>query len=228
MMPEPDTNCPYGDESDIDARYLAGALSPAESAVFEEHYFSCDRCFAKVQRGNEISAALGAISDSPGVNGSAAVSLANAPTPLHGGRSRFAAWRPYLAAAALVIVAVGIRDVARSRAVIRPANADSVAEASRGGAPVLSLTTRATQTTMVAVWSSVPAARNYRVRLLGPDGSLLFTVETPDTTITLSRDLLSGAADKATAYWDVQALDALREVVATSPIVQARTSSNVP
>ena len=228
MMHEPDTNCPYGDESDIDARYLAGTLSPAESAVFEEHYFSCDRCFAKVQRGNEISAALGPTSDSLGANRSAAVPGANAPIPLHGGRSRFAAWRPYLAAAVFVIVALGIREVTRPGAPSRPANADSAAEASRGGTPSLSLSTRATQTTMVAVWSSVPAARNYRVRLLGPDGSLLFTAETRDTSITLSRDLLSGAADKSTAYWDVQALDALREVVATSPIVQARTPSNVP
>lgn len=221
MMPEPDTNCPYGDESDIDARYLAGTLSPAESAVFEEHYFSCDRCFAKVQRGNEISAALGSTSAS-------ASSSRGAPIPLTGARNRFVTWRPALAAAALIIVAFGIRQVARPHVSSRPANVDSAAEASRGGAPVLSLTTRATQTTMVAVWSSIPAARSYRVRLLGPDGSLLFKVETPDTSITLSRDLLSGAADKSTAYWDVQALDALREVVATSPIVQAQTPSNGP
>jgi hypothetical protein len=221
MMPEPDTNCPYGDESDIDARYLAGTLSPAESAVFEEHYFSCDRCFAKVQRGNEISAALGSTSAS-------ASSSRGAPIPLARARNRFVTWRPALAAAALVIVAFGIRQVARQHPSGRPASADSAAEASRGGAPVLSLTTRGTQTTMVAVWSSIPAARSYRVRLLGPDGSLLFKVETPDTSITLSRDLLSGAADKSTAYWDVQALDALREVVATSPIVQAQTSSNGP
>lgn len=228
MMPEPDMNCPYGDESDIDARYLAGTLSPAESAVFEEHYFSCDRCFAKVQRGNEISAALGAASDSLGGNRSVAVPPSNEPIPLHGGGSRFAAWRPYLAAAVLVIVALGIREVTRPGAATPPANADPTAEASRGGAPVLSLATRATEKTMIAVWSSIPAARNYRVRLLGPDGSLLFTAETPDTSITLSRDLLGNGPDKSTAYWDVQALDALRKVVANSPIVQARTSSKVP
>jgi hypothetical protein len=221
MMPEPDTNCPYGDESDIDARYLAGTLSPAESAVFEEHYFSCDKCFAKIQRGNEISAALGAPSAS-------ASSRRSAPIPLARARTRFATWRPALAAAALVIVAFGIRQVARSRDSVQTASPDSVAGASRGGLPRLSLETRATAKTIVAIWSSIPAARSYRVRLLGPDGSLLFSGETADTSITLSRDLLSGAADNSIAYWDIQALDGLRSVVASSPPVQAQTSAGPP
>ena len=220
-MPEPDTNCPYGDESDIDARYLAGTLSPAESDVFEEHYFSCDRCFAKVQRGNEIAAALGAPTQS-------LKNSRNTPAPIGDRRRRFAAWQPALVAATLVIVALGIRQTFQPRASNQPAFADSSAQASRGGAPVLSLSASTTPNTIVATWSSSPAARSYRVRLLSPDGSLLYTGETPDTSITLSRDLLRDAADKTTAYWDVQALDALRAVVATSPIVQVRPPSTSP
>jgi len=90
----------------------------------------------------------------------------------------------------------------------------------------LSLAATATPTTIVATWSSTPAARSYRVRLLSPDGSLLFTGETADTSIALSRDLLRDAADKTMAYWQVQALDALRVVVAESPIVHVRISSS--
>lgn len=220
MMPEPDTNCPYGDESDIEARYLAGSLSPAESEVFEEHYFCCDRCFAAVQRGNEISAALGATSGTVSTRVDSASHIT--------GRRRFAAWQPALAAAAVVVVALGIRQVAESRAVTRTAAANSAAETSRGGAPALSLTPHSTRTALVAVWSSAPAARSYRVRLLGADGSLLFERETSDTSIILSRDLLPGPDDKRIAYWEAQALDALRSVVATSSVVPAQTSANLP
>ena len=57
-MPEQAPNCPYDADSDIDARYLAGALSAEENDAFEEHYFGCDPCFAAVQTGTEIRAAM--------------------------------------------------------------------------------------------------------------------------------------------------------------------------
>jgi anti-sigma factor RsiW len=220
MMPEQEINCPYGDDSDVDAHYLAGTLSTEESEVFEEHYFSCDRCFAAVQRGNEIRAALSLptsreMPESP-------------PTliPLIHPRRRFTAWQPGLAAAAVVILVLGVRQLNSPRRNAPPSAVVPTSDAPRGVAQALTLTSHATSAVLVAAWSPPSAARSYRVRLLATDGSLLFEREIADTSIMLSRDLLHGG--KTPVYWEVQALDALRSVIATSPVVQAQTSQSPP
>ena len=51
----------------------------------------------------------------------------------------------------------------------------------------------------------------YRVRLLAADGRLLLERTTRDTVLTLPRDSVPAAA-----YWDVTALDPLREVLRQS------------
>jgi anti-sigma factor RsiW len=220
MMPEQEINCPYGDDSDIDARYVAGTLSAAESEAFEEHYFSCDRCFAAVQRGNEIRAAL-----SLPVS---AETLEPPPVviPLANRRRRFSAWQPALAAAAAVILVLGVRQLNAPRPDTATTPVAPVSDAPRGGTPALALTSHATSAVLVAAWSPASAARSYRVRLLATDGSLLFEREIADTSIMLSRDLLRGG--KTPVYWEVQALDALRSVVAISSVVQAQTSPSPP
>jgi len=221
-MPQPQKSCSYGPDSDIDARYLADKLTDEESETFEEHYFACDRCFDAVQRGAEIRAAL----RSPG--GARSLDAKLRMVPVHRQR-RFSAWQPALAAAAVVIVGLGIRQVNGLRTVPdtrRPTESPNVA---RGAASALTLTSHATGTVLEAAWSSPPGARSYRVRLLATDGSLLFERETADTSIMLSRDvLLQGGPDKSPVYWEVQALNALRSVVATSPVVQAQTSPGPP
>ena len=219
MMPETDKNCPYA-ESDIEARYVAGKLSSEESEAFEEHYFSCDRCFAAVQRANEIRAALSA---SPG-----GLTVGAEPTTILivRPRRRFSAWQPALAAAAVVVVALGVRRMNPSRQLTQAPIPAAASDAPRGSAPTFTLTSHATTAVLVAAWSPPLAAQTYRVRLLATDGSLLFERETADTSIMLSRDLLRGA--KSPVYWEVQALDALRSVVATSPVVQAQTSQSPP
>lgn len=219
-MPEKETSCPYGADSDVDARYLAGTLSPEESEAFEEHYFGCDRCFDAVKRGSEIRAAmlrpLSAVHDqtNPGA------------TPILKTRRRFSPWQPALAAAAVVIVALGIRKMAAPGPVAETAAPPASANAPRGAAPSFNLTSHATSAVLVAAWSPPSAARSYRVRLLGADGTLVFERETADTSIMLSHDLVLGKTTPV--YWEVQALDALRSVVATSSLVQAQTSPSPP
>lgn len=217
-----ETNCPYGAESDIEVRYLAGKLSAEESEAFEEHYFACDRCFAAVQRGAEIHAAMRSPATSPSAESEPGV------IPITRARRRFSTWQPALAAAAVVIVALGIRQMTASRRVTVIQTPTSSTDAARGIAPTFTLTSHATSEVLIAAWSPPPSARSYRVRLLATDGSLLFERETADTSIMLSRDLLRGAGDKSLVYWEVQALNALRSVVATSPIVQAQTSPTPP
>ena len=211
-MPEQPLNCPYGPDSDIDARYLAGTLSPEESEAFEEHYFGCDRCFAAVQRGNEIRAAMSAAADTGVV-------------PLGSPRRRLSPWQPALVAAAVVVIAVGIRQ-ASSRKTVPDTIGDPVPiDASRGTAPQLALRSHATSTALAAAWSPLTSAHSYRVRLLGADGSLLFERETTDTVVVLARDLVR---NEPPVYWEVLALDALRGVVASSQVVQAETSPGPP
>ena len=220
MMPEQEINCPYGDDSDIDARYLAGALSAAESEAFEEHYFSCDRCFAAVQRGNEIRAALSLPASTDTIESPSIV------IPLVRPRRRLSAWQPALAAAAAVILVLGVRQLNAPGRHVPALPPVSGSDAPRGAAPSLVLASHATSAVLVVAWSPPSAARSYRVRLLATDGSLLFEREIADTSIMLSRDLLRGG--KTPVYWEVQALDALRSVVAVSPVVQAQTSPSPP
>src|SRR3954469_2124603 len=94
-MSDSNAVCPYGQEPDIEARYLTGQLSETDAEAFEAHYFSCDRCFALVERGAELRAAIQS-SD-----------VARAATR-RGRRS----WRPWLAAAASVVIAVAVWRVA--------------------------------------------------------------------------------------------------------------------
>ena len=218
MMPEQEPKCPYGADSDIDARYLAGALSAEETEAFEEHYFGCDRCFAAVQRGAEIRAAMSSRVTVPSTEAKPRV------IPIRSGRRRLSPWHPALVAAALVIVALGIRRTVREPVSERSVAPPSV-DAARGTAQPLTLRSHATSTVLVAAWSALPTARSYRVRLVATDGSLLFERETPDTSIMVSRDRLPG---KGLVYWEVQALNALRSIVATSPVVQAQTSPDSP
>jgi Putative zinc-finger len=221
MMPERETSCPYGTDSDIDARYLAGALSAVESEAFEEHYFACDRCFGAVQRGAEIRAAMSL--------GTSEVSPEAEPRviPIERSVRRFSTWRPAMAAAALVIFALGIRQVIARRPLTgRTAGLPSPSiDAPRGARPPFTLTSHATSAVLVAAWSPPPGARSYRVRLLAIDGSLLFERETADTSVMLSSELIR---DGTPVYWEVQALDALRSVVATTPVVRAQTSPGPP
>jgi len=218
-MPEQETTCPYGVDSDIDAPYLAGALSAAESEAFEEHYFGCDRCFGAVNRGLDIRAAMSRASTDVSHQSQAGV------TPILKGRRKFSSWQPALAAAAVVIVAFGIREMAASASGPEIGGSFSSTNATRGAAPSIALTSHATSAVLVAAWSPPSGARSYRVRLLGTDGTLLFEREISDTSIMLSRDLVP---DKMPLYWEVQALDALRSVVATSSVVRAQTSPIPP
>jgi len=218
-MPEQDPNCPYGPDSDVDARYLAGLLTDEESDAFEEHCFRCDRCFAAVKRGTEIRAATSAaLSEIPAGGGPRAI-------PVQTRRRRFSSWQSALAAAGIVIVALGIRQVAGRRPPNEEPAAPSRVDAPRGATTPFTLSSHATSTALAAAWSPLASAHSYRVRLVSSDGSLLFERETADTAVILSREIVR---DKTPVYWEVQALDALRSVVATSPVVQAQTSPGPP
>jgi hypothetical protein len=77
--------CAQVEEGDLEARYLAGTVSPEEAEAYEAHYFGCARCWEALQRALEARSAF-------------------APR-------RARRWRPSLplaAAATIILVAVGV------------------------------------------------------------------------------------------------------------------------
>ncbi|MDQ6800321.1 MAG: zf-HC2 domain-containing protein [Acidobacteriota bacterium] len=52
------TDCRYFDDDDIVPQYIAGKLSDAAAAEFEEHLFECDRCAEEVERAMELRAVM--------------------------------------------------------------------------------------------------------------------------------------------------------------------------
>ena len=198
-MSDHTVDCPFDKDVDIEARYLSGRLPEEEAEAFEAHYFECDRCFALMQRGAELRAAMASSSV-----------RAHRRTP----------WWPSLAVAAGVILAAGLWRVQPHRTSAVPAAAATDSVVFRGVSGMLQLRASATDSLVVASWTPGDRARSYRVRLLGEDGSLLSEHEVTDTTARLvlpRRD----AARAVPIYVEVQALDQLRDVVATSPIVRA-------
>jgi anti-sigma factor RsiW len=58
----------YIAEHNIAARYVLGALSPAESAQFEEHFVDCPQCQAEIEDTRNFREGLKALtSRAPGV-----------------------------------------------------------------------------------------------------------------------------------------------------------------
>ncbi|MEX1185171.1 MAG: hypothetical protein WEA80_01100 [Gemmatimonadaceae bacterium] len=89
-------------------------------------------------------------------------------------------------------------------------------ETVRGEVDSLPVTTRADADSVFASWRPSRGGDRYRVRLLTAGGALLMERETAATTVSVAIDSLMRAAPRSVIYWDVQALDALRRVVARS------------
>ena len=187
--------CAEVDAGDLDLRYLTGRLSEEEAEAFETHYSSCDRCWALVEPGASLRAAR--LPD--GAAGLAAPSRS---------RSHRRGWLLALAAG-LAIVALGLWHRAP-----RPA-----ADELRGDADTLALTLQPASGALRVSWPPVLDASRYRVRLHRPDGSLLHTEETGDTTVTVPRDTLQVDAGETRLFWLVEALSRTGAVLARSGLV---------
>jgi hypothetical protein len=215
-MQDNQTNCPY-DDTDTDERYLAGTLSPSEADAFERHYFECDSCWARVQRGSEIKAAIAA---------TPVVAIASARGPREASkRRRSLLWGAPLAAAAVLVLTFGRTlnyriNVDRIRPVSR---IEDTAQVMRGSARNIAVSSHQNGSMLIAAWARTPSASTYRVRLLAPDGALLYERETPDTSVVLPSD--SAGNSPNTAYWEIQALNELRGVIAVSPLTPTSTGA---
>jgi hypothetical protein len=186
--------CSYA-ATDSAVRYVARSLSASQEEAFEEHLFTCDRCFNEARLGLEIKAAA-----SPRSGGLAGPAL------------RRVLWRPLAIAAALAAVLLGAWQLQRS-------NGPAVDGVTRGGgARALAVQARSGADAVEVSWTPVPRADVYRVEVSSGEGALLLKREVPGTSLSMRRDDLAAAAGGA-LYVRVTALDSLRqEIAASSPV----------
>jgi hypothetical protein len=212
-MTEPQS-CPYVDDADIEQRYLARTLTETEAEDFERHYFECDSCFARVRRATEIKSALQQSPTAPRL----------VPRQIARGRRSFIAGIATLAAAAVALfIVVPFRHARNNASEATPASTSPV-DATRGSNLSFQVTSRATSDALTAAWNKPARATSYRVRLLAADGTLIFERETADTSIVLPPDSARVAGQNNSPYWEIQALDELRNVIATSALTPAKAA----
>jgi putative zinc finger protein len=204
--------CTRVEEEDLDARYLAGTLSEEEAEAFEEHYFGCDRCWATVQLGRDVRAALTADETRP-----AARPLgAERGTPHRVRELSRRRWFPLAIAASIAIVAIGLWPRGER------ANRDTGADQLRGPTDSIRAVASVRGRTLLISWPPTPSADRYRVRLQRSDATLVVERIVGDTAFAVSRDSLRNVTDREQAYWEVQALDALGRTIARSRLIPTR------
>lgn len=193
--------CEIVDEGDLDTRYLAGKLTPEEAEAFEAHFFGCERCWGLVQQGLAVRSVFQADSSvrSPAV-------AARPPRPRW-------QWRG-LAAAGIAAVAFGVWQIGFQR---DPSVSEDVFRGERAAIPVAASTDSAS---LKASWPRVTDADVYRVRLYRADGQMALERETTDTSVAVPVGSVAMTRDTA-MFWQVQALDRLRNPIARSDLTRA-------
>jgi len=152
-MPETVLTCAEVEAQDLEARYLAGRLSPGEAEAYEAHYFGCERCWTALRLATEARAAFAV----PRV------------------ARRGFRWARWALPAAAALAAVGVWQL-----VVRD---QSPTAAFRGDTYSLTVTAVARADSVRATWPRLAGADVYRVRAFTPDGVLRWERETADTTL---------------------------------------------
>ena len=210
-MTHPAIDCARADRDELVARYVSGAMAGEEAEAFEEHYFACEACWAALQRAVELRAAFEAPATVAPEHPAAPPHDLAASRPLARRRS----WWPLAAAASVAIAAAaGWRVLATHRV------GGAAVDAERGGAaPVVK--PRPDTDALALSWSPVPGAASYRVRLFTPDGAVLLDREVADTMLVPAA-AVAGAAPDSRVFWQVEALNGVRDVIARSALTAAR------
>jgi len=182
------------------ADFIEGRLGPEARAPVVAHLLTCARCRSVVKATGRLLA-------------DTAVARAT--------ESRWRRWRLPLgvAAAAALVLLLWPRstdDSGSTPALREPTLADTVAPipiAPRGSVAQVDR----------LVWSSVPRAERYRLRLYDEEGAVLWTVETADTLVVLPDSIV--LAPRVTYFWKVEAQTEWRRWVASDLVEFQLTES---
>jgi hypothetical protein len=81
---------------------------------------------------------------------------------------------------------------------------------------------------LTLAWPAVDGAAQYGVRLFDAEGRLLWERRTPDARLAVSRSELPAATGTGPLFVEVEALDALLQPVARSPVASVVTETPSP
>lgn len=205
--------CPvFGGVGGLVTDYITGRASDDDVAAFETHYFECEACWEEMQRALEIRAALA---------GTAGRAIPGTQTSVTSRRLRhgLAAWAVAAAALLLTALALWLPQAPWS---------GSRTPAVRGDREVLPLEVEAAAEGLILRWTPRDGAEVYRVRLFRPDGSLALEMETRESRVVLAPPSPPPPDPGAPARVRVQALDSLRQVVASSSLQALPASAGAP
>jgi len=191
-------DCPGKRERDLAELYLAGRLPEEEAEAFEAHYFGCETCREDVERGSEIRAALGR----PAV------------APVAKGKTTPSSWRLLAAAAAVVIVGLGVWQLTHQS---RETQSSPVL---RGGATeALSLKLETLPEGRIKLtWAAHPEAQEYAFQVLRSDGVAVLKQVTRETTLILDRSTLAPPPPGISFLTRIEALDTTGQIVAATDL----------
>jgi hypothetical protein len=199
-------DCSGVDDEAVASLYLSGKLPESDSEAFELHYLGCDRCAAAVREAGEIRAAFG----KPVLVAEPARLAASSSGERRSGRQDV--WTVLAAAAAVAAFFYGLGHLARrpevvvDPAALRSANTD-----------VLPLTiTAGLDGQVVLEWPSHPEAQSYRIEIVRSDGLPVLESETPDRRVGVAIADLPPRPPGIRLLARVEAVDAMRRVVAKS------------
>ena len=195
-----ETDCTRVDERNLVALYLSGKLSEADAEAFELHYLGCDSCAAALREGGEIRAALGR-----------PVLVANAPTAGRPAAGRDV-WTLLAAAAAVAALFYGVRQLTERQEMVR----DSVVLRSETSESLRLNVGAGPNGQVVLEWASHPDADRYRIEIVRSDGLPVLETETTDRNVLLAIADLPPRPAGVSLLAKVEALNALRQVVAKS------------
>jgi putative zinc finger protein len=172
------SDCP---DEFIIADFVEGRLTPQSRAPIVAHLLTCARCRALVKATSDLAA--------------------NEVTPVGQAHRRRLRWTlpvGLAAAAALVLLLLPRGRDASTPGLREPTVTSTIAPSPIAPAPGASVARVDS-----LVWSNVPGAERYRVRLYDGEGSVLWTVETADTLVALAGSVR--LAPGVTYFWRVEA-----------------------
>jgi hypothetical protein len=188
--------CEKALDGDAVAAYVAGRLDPSEAEAFEQHFFTCEECWALVQT---ATAARGSFVEEPRSTGAA------------GPRAR-ARWAPLVPAAGLAAAIAGVTLFG----VFRTEQVEPAGEVFRGPEGTMALDAEVDETTLRASWAPVAGAAAYELRVYDADGRLLRASEVNAQTLAVDIDVLELGGTPSVAALDVVALDGLGQALLRS------------
>jgi putative zinc finger protein len=190
-------------QRDLVPLYLAGKLTERDAEAFEAHYFACVSCREEVRVGSALRE----------LYGKPAIVAVGYPAPTR------RPWLPLAAAAAIAFVAFGVWQFSRQTVV------DLGEPTLRGGfAATLALKVEpGPEGAFELNWSAHPAAAVYQIQVFAADGTRVWSAEANEPRLSIDSAVLPSPGPGKSFEVEVQALDSMQQVVATSDPIPLET-----